>query len=85
MSDRDELSEEISRTVPLPRIIAAAVAMMRQDPVVQKLVAEQLGGAPESEWHIETEAVAKYIASLDVRGLERLRELALSLEGGMEH
>jgi hypothetical protein len=53
MSDR-ERSEEISRTVPLPRIIAAAVAMMRQDPVVQKLVAEQLGGAPESEWHIET-------------------------------
>jgi hypothetical protein len=69
---RDELAEEILRTVEMPRLIAAAAVMLR----VQR-------GGEVAE--LSADELAKFVEGLDVLGLETLRAVAVKLEGGMEH
>lgn len=67
MNKRDELSAEITRTVPLPQLIAAAASMFMRGKVGE----------------VSTDDLAAFIESLDVAGLEELRRMALAIEGGV--
>jgi hypothetical protein len=66
---RDKLVVEIHRTVPLQRILAAAVWMLHEELGV---VAPTVG------------QIAGYINTLNIHELERLRKVALWLEGSTE-
>jgi hypothetical protein len=69
MKRRDDLEDELLRTVPLPRLVAAAAHMLRNR-----------AGTKESDIpaiHIPADVLADFVDSLNVEELEELRRLAL--------
>jgi hypothetical protein len=83
---RDALASEILRTVPQPRIIAAATWMWRRH--IEAIV-EFFGGELDIDssdklkrniGELTRDEVADYVETLDVRELKVLRTIALDLE-----
>lgn len=68
-SKRDRLRREIFDTVPVERLVAVAVLMMRWQRTDLPLDAD----------------IARFMASLNVRELHELRRLAQQVEGGTVH
>jgi hypothetical protein len=64
---RNELAEEILRTVEMPRLIAAAGVMLRVRRGVETV-------------DLSADELAKFVETLDVLGLETLRAIALELQ-----
>jgi hypothetical protein len=75
ISKRNKLSQEIVETVPADRIFAAAGLMMRN---------RRYDLAADVAIESTKDEVLEFVSSLNVRGLEVLRLVALSLEGGVE-
>ena len=68
MMRRNDLENEILRTVPMPRLVAAALFLMRQ-----RRGADIAYDAAEAF----ADDLAEFVESLDVGQLEELRQLAL--------
>jgi hypothetical protein len=81
--ERDRLATEILRTIPMPNIIAAAAFMMRQDATKKAGLDDDDAG--RAVINLKPEDVPAFVESLNVQQLEELRQVALRLEGGMEH
>jgi hypothetical protein len=73
-TNRDRLRREIFDSLPVERIISAAVLMMRW---------QHAELAPDAAIH--PSKVVEFIASLDVDGLSELRRVAQKVEGGTVH
>jgi hypothetical protein len=66
---RNELAEEILRTVEMPRLIAAAGVMLRVRRGVETV-------------DLSADELAEFVKALDVLGLETLRAIALQEAAG---
>ena len=77
-----ELAAEIRRTVPKPQLIAAVLMLLR-------VRHERATGEEKLELWLNDDdleiLVEDEIRRASVRQLKMLREIALSLEGGMQH
>jgi hypothetical protein len=74
---RAEIAKDIVQSVPMERIIAAALLVMNHQRVRR--------GFPEDEvFSPTTDEIANWLEQLDADRLLILRDLAESLEGGVE-
>jgi hypothetical protein len=75
-STRDRFAQEILDTLPVIRVFAAACLMLRR---------QRTDHSPDAELSPTQEEVAQFIERLDLRGLRKLRWIALKLEDETVH
>jgi hypothetical protein len=68
MMQRNDLEDQILRTVPMPRLVTAALFLMRQ---------RRCGDIAYETAEAFADGLAEFVESLDVEQLEELRQLAL--------